>query len=253
MLVNLNPFAPLLFLLGLCSLTPLTASPPCIPPPPTPAYEFLLSTSSMTRKSCIPASLSDAVPCPSDAPPGQEFMVASVVACADTDSSSGADVCGVQDACSASPHFHFSCEVLACACDNEDDVNCIDCPPSRALSVPCSAAPITVPLQSSCLRLTSLIPPSFLGSSFSAHRSAMASDRIIFKLSSPACSVSGTHTHTTPALGPWVPGDLQRWHLAHASDDDYYAALDLAYTRVTLGDAWPDALCLDGSKGAYYM
>jgi hypothetical protein len=81
----------------------------------------------------------------------------------------------------------------------------------------------------------------------------MASDRIVFKLSSPACSVSGTHTHTTPALGPWVPGDLQRWHLAHASDDDYFAALDLAYTRVTLGDEWPDALCLDGSKGAYYM
>jgi len=242
-----------------------TSVPPAAPCLPL-IYELLLSTASLALTSCTPASLApDYMPCPLGPFSGQKFVIASIVACADTDNalhhsmhvSSATGACDDHGACPALPLLdNVSCEALVCACDGEDDDECIDCPPSRAVSFPCNTAPIFVPHRAACLRLFSHIPPSSLRSPFAAslaHHRTLPSDRIIFKISSSACILPEVHVETTPALGPWVLGRLDRWHVAQASDDDYYAALDLTYTRVTLGDKCPDALCLDGSKGVYYM
>lgn len=202
-------------------------------------YEYLLPTATVTIQLCSTNEfdLSEAFPpCPVGSSEKTAFAVASIVACSDS-------VAAAQ----ATPDI--ACSVLSCPCTDEDDDECADCTASRARNFPCFSSSLQVANRSSCLRLWSRIPVSSISRKMSAvGQFSLAHDRLIFKMSSFL-----SQNLSTPSLGPWSLSRLHRWHLAHANEDDYHSALDLKYRLIRLGDEWPDALCLDGSKGAYYM
>jgi hypothetical protein len=203
-------------------------------------YEYVLSTASVVVQPCFADNYETSgtlATCPVDASVGTAFAFASIVACYDTIPA-------------AKTESNVSCEVSLCSCTDEDDEECTECPIDRAESFPCSPTPVQIGSRP-CLRLVARIPLSFISQQMSAvGQYSHAHDRVIFQMSSPSAP---TDRQSTPPLGPWAVGRLQRWIPVHSHDDEYFSALDLRYKLVRLGNAWPDAVCLDGSKGAYYM
>lgn len=226
------------------------------------AFEYLLPTATVSIQSCSSADLfnlgADATHC-SESSANSFFAVASMVACL--------DALDFKTSATATPAHFFAanttvtdrnvgtrCEVASCACADEDDDDCVDCVPSRATDFSCSISAVEIAGHSSCLRLTSRIPLSFTSwsSSIAAGNYSPSSNRFVFKLWSSNPS-SSAEVNRSPALGPWSYGHLHQWTLAESTPNDVLSALGLSYRLVTLGSDSPDARCLDGSKGAYYM
>jgi hypothetical protein len=222
-------------------------------------FEYLLPTATVSIQSCSSTNFlnlgSDASHC-SESSANSAFAVASIVACPDVsdfDLSTSAipaqfSAANMED---SERNSGARCQVSSCACADEDDDDCVDCLSSRATDFPCSTHAIELNGHSSCLRLTSRIPLSFTSWPTSGYHSP-SSNRFVFKLWSPNSS-SSSEVSRSPALGPWSFGHLHRWTLVQSNPDDVLSALGLSYRLVTLGSDWPDARCLDGSKGAYYM
>jgi hypothetical protein len=209
----------------------------------SPEFEYMLSTASVAVQSCFSYDIGipDVLLCPAGTSSGTMFAIASIVACSDL------------RAVTHAPH-RTRCYVAVCACANEDDDECVDCREGTSSGFPCFAVPLEVANRHSCVRLSAQVPLSSLSRQITAiGQYSHAHDRFIFKIPSSSGQDTSIASHSTPSLGPWTLGRLHRWHLSHALDDDSLSALDLKYQLMILGDAWPAARCLDGSKGAYYL
>jgi hypothetical protein len=222
-------------------------------------FDYLLSTATVTLYPCASLTFMSPVmpPCPAASPPGAASAIVSIVACSGTEEevsrdsqTSLAPSIGNNESChNDSPDE--SCQVAHCPCENDDDDDCAACESHRSHSFSCTSTSVQIANHNQCVKLTSHILAHMLSSKMArtAGHYSQAFDRIVFKLGR---SISAD-AHATPPLGPWVFGSLHRWHLAHASEDDHLATIDAQYHLVTLGSQWPDAKCLDGTKGAYYM
>ncbi len=201
-------------------------------------FEFLLSTSTIHFKPCSSSNheVLGAIPCPTGSSAGDAVAVASVVACSEQESEEGIDPqFGDSNESCHLQQFNATCRASFCACNDEDDDDCLECASGRSRPSVCSATQVDIPSYGFCLRLTTVISPSLLSSHSMYHASSSAGqhpqlhDRIIFKLffeTSPTMPALAT-----PALGPWSFGTLNRWILSHASDDDHLAAMDLSYAK----------------------
>ena len=211
----------------------------------SPHFEYMLSTASVAVQSCFSydIGISDVLVCPAGTSTGTMLAIASIIACSDLRVDT------------YTPH-RIPCDVAVCACADEDDLDCIDCHEGAASGFPCVAVPLEGANRHSCLRLAAQVPLSSLSRQITTiGQYSHAHDRFIFKTPIPSSSNHDASiiSHSTPSLGPWTLGPLHRWRLSHALDDDSLSALDLKYQLTILGDAWPAARCLDGSKGAYYL
>ncbi len=223
-------------------------------------FEYLLSTATVTLYPCASLAFLSPVmaPCPAASPPNSASAIASIVACsAEEDVSLGVrdalvPLIGTNELC-PEPPTDASCRVAYCACEDDDDDDCVECAAHRSNDFTCTSTTVQVANHSLCVKLTSHIPAHMLSSKM-AHAAGhynQAFDRIIFKLQ--VFNQSTSSPAITPPLGPWLFSSFHRWHLAHSSEDDHLAAIDARYRLVALGSQWPDAKCLDGTKGAYYM
>ncbi len=207
-------------------------------------FEFMLSTASVFVELCtnhgaqVPGTLAS---CPIGSSEGTAFAIASIVACSDS-------------VTSAHSTANVSCHISSCACMSEDDDDCVDCPAIVARSFPCFTSPVHIANHPSCLRLWAQIPLTHISRQMSAFgRFSHAHDRFVFTMFSFPSESFPPVQHSTPSLGPWDLSRLNRWQPSHANEDEHLSALGLKYQLIRLGDEWPAALCLDGSKGAYYM